>query len=338
MRSDILIVGQGLAGTMLGWELEQAGVSFAIVDDGHANAATSVAAGIINPVTGRRLVKSWRYETQFPVACASYQAIGAALNEAVWHDMRIRREFVDDRERATGNDPKRRAELAAYLESADERGWWLRTAGRVDLPRLLSGMKERWRRGGQLRTASVELERQIERHARVIDCRGVAGTDEAAFRFVPWEYLKGEVVELSVDGLEPGVILNRRIWVLPVGDGKAIAGATHEPGLRDATPTGRGRDFISQGLRLILRGANYEITGHRAGVRVNLPDKRPVAGRHPSVPSLGLVNGLGAKGALWAPMLAKAWVEHLVHGRSFDSEFDVTRFTGADDATQERCR
>jgi glycine oxidase len=328
MRPDILIIGQGIAGTTLAWELEQAGISFAIVDDGHANAATSAAAGIINPVTGRRLVKSWRYETQLPVARESYQAMGAALNETIWHDMRIRREFVDERERAIGNDPKRQAELADYLESADERGWWLKMAGRVDLPRLLAGMRERWRRGGQMRTESVELVREMERQARVIDCRGVAGTDEAAFRFVPWEYSKGEVIELAVDGLEPGVVLNRRIWVLTTGAGKAIAGATHEPGLRDVTPTGRGRDFISEGLRAMLPGVKYEITGHRAGVRVNLPDKRPVAGRHPELSSLGLVNGLGAKGALWAPTLAKAWVEQLMQGRSFDAEFDVARFAG----------
>ena len=328
MRPDILIVGQGIAGTMLGWELEQAGISFAIVDDGHAHAATSIAAGIVNPVTGRRLVKSWRYETQFPVARASYRAMEAALNETIWHDVRIRREFVDERERLTGSDPKRQAEVSAFLETADERGWWLRMAGRVDLPRLLAGMQERWRRGGQMRTESVKLSREIERHALVIDCRGVAGTDEAAFRFVPWEYSKGEMLALAIDGLESGVVLNRRIWVLPVEAGKAIAGATHEPGLRDVTPTRRGLDFVIEGLRLILPGVKYDITGQRAGVRVNLPDKHPVAGRHPEVSSLGVVNGLGAKGILWAPTLAKAWVEHLVHGRSFDTEYDVARFAG----------
>lgn len=332
MRPDILIVGQGLAGTMLGWELERAGISFAILDDGHATSATAVAAGIINPVTGRRLVKSWKYETQFSVARASYQAMGAALNEAIWHDVRIRREFVDERERATGSDPKRQAELSAYLESADERGWWLRMAGRVDLPRLLSGMRERWRLGGKMRTESVKLTHEIERHALVVDCRGVAGTDEAPFRFVPWEYSKGEVVELAVDGLEPGVVLNRRIWVMPMGAGKALAGATHEPGLRDVTPTRNGLGFIADAVGVILPGVTYEITGHRAGVRVNLPDKRPVAGRHPSRSSLGLVNGLGAKGGLWAPALARAWVEHLVHGRSFDREFDVARFAGGEEA------
>ena len=183
-----------------------------------------------------------------------------------------------------------------------------------------------------MRIESVDLMREIERRALVVDCRGVTGTHEAAFGFVPWEYSKGEVIELAVDGLEPGVVLNRRVWVMPMSAGKALAGATHEPGLRDVTPTQSGLGFITAAVGVMLPGVAYEITGHRAGVRVNLPDKRPVAGRHPSLSSLGLVNGLGAKGALWAPALAKAWVDHLVHGRSFDPEFDVARFTGGGEA------
>ena len=55
MSPEILIVGQGLAGTLLAFELERAGVSFAIADAGHEGAASSVAAGVINPITGRRL-------------------------------------------------------------------------------------------------------------------------------------------------------------------------------------------------------------------------------------------------------------------------------------------
>ena len=97
MRPDILIIGQGLAGTMLAWELERAGIAFEIADCGHEGAASAVAAGIINPITGRRLVKSWRYESWFPVARESYRALETALGTTLWHDMRIRRTFADER-------------------------------------------------------------------------------------------------------------------------------------------------------------------------------------------------------------------------------------------------
>ena len=108
-RADILIVGQGLAGTLLGWELEKAGISVALIDGGHASAASSVAAGIINPITGRRLVKSWSFETLFPSAREAYHELENLLGIALWREMRIRRVFADERERAIAADPKKRA-------------------------------------------------------------------------------------------------------------------------------------------------------------------------------------------------------------------------------------
>ena len=68
--------------------------------------------------------------------------------------------------------------------------------------------------------------------------------------------------------------------------------------------------------------------GQMAGVRVNLPDKHPVVGRHPAMTRLGLLNGLGSKGALHAPALARQWVNHLTEGVPFDAEVDVARFFG----------
>ncbi|HBA65740.1 MAG TPA: FAD-dependent oxidoreductase, partial [Methylococcaceae bacterium] len=59
MDIDFLIVGQGLAGSLLAFELIQRNAQVMVVDDGREN-ASEVAAGLINPVTGIRLVKSDR--------------------------------------------------------------------------------------------------------------------------------------------------------------------------------------------------------------------------------------------------------------------------------------
>ena len=74
--SKILIVGQGLAGTVLGWSLDRAGIDWRMIDAGHENAASCVAAGVINPVTGLRWVKTWRVDELWPEAKRFYQNIG----------------------------------------------------------------------------------------------------------------------------------------------------------------------------------------------------------------------------------------------------------------------
>jgi glycine oxidase len=330
MRPDVLILGQGLAGTLLGWELERAGIGFSLVDAGPAAAATTAAAGIVNPITGRRLVKSWRIESLRPAARDTYRALEAGLGVPLWRDLRVRRRFADERERNTWREKHARGELAPYAGVADDDGFWIEQAARVDLGALLAATRARWLAMGRLReetSSPADLERETMRHAVVVDCTGRTAATGGAFAFMPWEFSKGEVLELAVDGLDPEVVLNRRHWLVSVGPGAAWVGATHEPGVRDPTPTPAARTALEASARELLgAGTPFAVTGQRAGIRVNLPDKRPVAGRNPRRPRLGLINGLGAKGALWAPMLARQWVEHLKSAAPFDPAVDVARF------------
>ena len=322
MRADVFIAGQGLAGTLLAWELERAGIPFRMADAGHGAAASRVAAGIINPITGRRLVKSWRIETLLPVARESYRALEAVLGVPLWREMRVRRWFADDRERRVFAAKQSREELAPYAGAADAEGFWINGAARVDTGALLAAARARWREMGWLREERADVAAELGAHELVVDCTGAAGARSGG---VPWEFSRGEILSLAVAGLDPDVILNRGHWVLPVGSGAAKVGATHEPGSLAVAPTAAARAALEQSAAALLRRP-FAVTGHEAGVRVNLPDRRPVAGRHPANARHGLVNGLGAKGALLAPMLARQWVNHLTEGVPFDPEVAGARF------------
>src|ERR1700736_2473161 len=79
MEVDILIIGQGICGTFLSWYLEKAGLSFLVIDEARPFTASKAAAGLINPVTGRCLVKSWMIDELLPFANRAYRDIGEAL-------------------------------------------------------------------------------------------------------------------------------------------------------------------------------------------------------------------------------------------------------------------
>jgi glycine/D-amino acid oxidase-like deaminating enzyme len=326
--AEILIVGQGVAGTLLAWECERAGIPFAVVAGGAGSrpAASRVAAGIINPVTGRRLVKSWRIDSALPAARAAYREMEAAMGARVWREMRVRRIFQDEREHRTGAEKCQRGELAPYVTACDADGCWIEGAARVDLPALLAAAQAHWTRQGRWRAESVDLTAATARHELVIDCRGVAGATDPLWAAVPWEFSKGETLALAVGGLPPEVIRNSGHWLLPVAAGVAWCGATHAPGELDAVPTAAARATLTESAQRLLGGQSVPVVDHTAGVRVNLRDKHPVAGRHPSVARLGLVNALGSKGALLAPMLARQWINHLTEGVPFDPAVDVARF------------
>jgi len=52
---DFILVGQGLAGTLLAHFLKAAGQRILVIDQPNENTASQIAAGIINPVTGADL-------------------------------------------------------------------------------------------------------------------------------------------------------------------------------------------------------------------------------------------------------------------------------------------
>jgi glycine/D-amino acid oxidase-like deaminating enzyme len=318
---DVLVLGQGLAGTLLGWTLERAGIPFAIADRDDASTASRVGAGIINPITGQRLVKSWRVDALLPVARATFREIEAELGVRVWHEMRVRRLFANDRERAVFAEKSARGELAPFATEADDEGFWIRDAARVDFRALLAASRSRWKRQARLVSAP-----SLPQFDLVIDCTGAAIGQSSAFAFVPWEFSKGEMLELRVDGLASDVVLNRRHWIVAVGPGVAWVGATHEPGVQNPQPSAGARALLEESARRLLGARPFTVSAHAAGVRVNLPDKRPIAGRHPTDSRLGLITGLAAKGALWAPWLARQWGQHLANGAPFDPEIDLHRF------------
>ncbi|HYP18155.1 MAG TPA: FAD-binding oxidoreductase [Opitutus sp.] len=336
MHANILIVGQGLAGTLLAWELERAGVSFQIADLGHERAASRVAAGIINPITGQRIVKSWRVDTLLPLARESYRALEKELKAPVWQEMRVRRFYLDQNERRVLAEKQARGDLSEYAGATDGEGFWIEGAARVDTAALISAARARWLAAGRLREERVDFAAKCDQHELVIDCTGALsfgpaagpaieeGAGRSEFGFVPWHFSKGECLTVRTSGLAPDVVLNRKHWILPVGGGFAKVGATHVPARRDAMLTPEARAELESSAAGICR-QSFEIVAHEAGVRTYVPDKKPVAGRHPENSRWGVLNGLGAKGALFAPMLAREWARHLVDRTPFDPEIDVAR-------------
>lgn len=319
------IVGQGLAGSLVAWACERKGLAFEISDPGHASASSRVGAGIINPITGQRIVKSWRVDELLPKALQTYREIEKALGEPLIYPLRVRRFCRSEHERQVAAAKQARGELDPYVVSWDEEAFWIEDAYRIDLIKLIDGLRRRWISSGNLVETEVTDFPLHNDRSLTIWCTGAGELRSPRFAFARLQAAKGEILEVAVGTLTPGVILNDGHWVLPLGDGRARVGATFERAFEGLEPTQAGRDILmTSACRLI--GADFQVTGQTAGIRVTTSDKRPVVGRHPQEEQHGILNGLGSKGALLAPWLAEQWAAHLTTGAPFDVSVEVGRF------------
>ena len=85
-QADYLIVGQGLVGSILAYKLSQQNKRVVIIDKGSGNTASRQASGLINPITGRRFVKTWMIEELLPEARSFYKELSIRFNHSLYKE------------------------------------------------------------------------------------------------------------------------------------------------------------------------------------------------------------------------------------------------------------
>ncbi len=302
-----VIVGQGLAGTCLAWRFWRAGIPFTIVDR-ERGGASRVAAGLLNPVTGKNFEPSWRIAEFLPQALAFYQEAEAELGVKLWHPMPVLRLIASEKE--LGKFARKMEDPAVIPWLGDRKdappGWiWaheITGGGRVDTRLFTDASRAFFAERGLYQKGE-------DGGGRRVWCDGAAGLISG--RYGPHRSAKGEILTIRAEGWNEGHIrVGGGGWLVPVGGGVFRAGATYEWDELDETPTGKGRTFVENIIRR-LGGEYFEVISHDAGVRPIIRRSQPVIGRFPD--GDWFFNGLGSKGSLYAPGVSGQlmdWISH----------------------------
>ncbi len=322
MHATIRIVGQGIAGSLLAWACERKGIECEIIDRGHAEAASRMGAGLVSPLTGQRLVPTWRFPEWAERARGLYGELEAELGLALVRPMRLRRLYRTAQQRERMEAKLGVPEVAAWVESADAQGLWLRGAFQVDTARLIAGLRQRWLGKGWLTERSVDGDEPSAR--ATIWCVG-AGVQETDLAAAKWELSKGEILTGRLVGLKEDVLLNDGQWVLPIGSESVRVGATFNRNDLRLVPSAAAEIELRAAAER-LGGRPIESGEMGVGLRVNVADRRPVVGWRDDAKRWGIFAGLAAKGALWAPILAEQWAADGLMGGALEGEVSPARF------------
>lgn len=318
MSLPIHIVGQGIAGSMLAWQCERAGIDFKIFDRGHATAASRVGAGLVSPLTGKRLAPTWRFADWRDEVLATYRALESELNVPLVREMRIRRFFRDQAQRELFEKRREKPEVGHWVESLDDEGLWLRGALQVETGTLIAALRQRWSATGQLVEGSFEAMTE----APVIWC---VGAEAMPIDGIPWEPSRGELITGALPGLAENVVLNDGKWLFPIPGGGVRVGSTFDRKDLEVRCTEEGKRELTEAAERLTGRPIANVQGD-AGLRVTVPDRRPMVGWVNESHSIGVFAGLAAKGALWAPALARQWVADGLAGAELEPEVRATRF------------
>lgn len=318
------IVGQGLAGTCLAWALWKRGVAFLLTDRGNGG-SSRVAAGMINPLTGKNFEPSWRIAEFLPQALEFYAEVEAQLGRKLWYPFPVLRLAGSDKEWRKIVSKLDAPDVTPWVvgEVAAAAGWTgaveVKGGGRLDTRAFMDGSREFFESLGCYQLGEVAMA-EIKPHE--IRCEGAAGL--LAGHYGPHRCAKGEILTLRAAGWdESRILIGAGGWMVPQGGGVFRVGSTYEWAELDDLPTAKGRLRVEE-IAARLGGEAYEVIGHEAGVRPILRRSQPLIG--PLDGGGWMFNALGSKGALYGPGMAARLVRWLIDGTPPEPEVDFREF------------
>jgi glycine oxidase len=330
---EVAVVGGGVIGLAIAWRCAQRGAQVTVFDPHPGSGASSVAAGMLAPVS----------ETYFGEADLTALLMASA---ALWPAFAAELSpFGDVGYRTDGTLV---AALTADDVAAAERLWSFQASLGLPVEELTAGqvraaepvLHPRVRRGARLGDHQADPRRLLAALRRAAEAVGVrlsarridalsdvdartvvvaAGTASAVLTGLPVRPVKGELLRLRAPDGEPGfrhVIRGyadgRRVYLVPRADGEVVVGATEQE-RTDAAPTAGGvLDLLRAATDLVPELSEYALVEIGVGHRPGTPDNAPIVGAWRD--GVVVATGHYRHGILLAPVTADAVADLVVDG------------------------
>lgn len=322
------------------------GKTVQIFDNNYKGGASKVAAGIINPVTGRRIVKGWLIDELIPAAKIFYERLEELLEQKFYHQKNVMRVLFSIKEENLWLEKTGDELVEKYVIESNDYGLFknkiiegealgeVQYSAQVDMPLLLEKSKEFFSNKEIMNIEVFDYEQvRIENEKvfyknieaeKIIFCEGHQAMNNPWFGNLPFEVAKGEVLLVKIPNANFEKILKHKLFIVPLQNDLYWIGSTYDWDNLNDLPTEKVKQFLIKKLTQVLT-VPYEIIDHQAAIRPTTFDRRPFLGLHPKNSCLGIINGMGTKGASLAPYFVNQFVDFLLEEKSINHEADIGR-------------
>lgn len=345
MKVDYIVVGLGLAGLAFIEQLEKHHKSYKVFEDDSQN-SSSVAGGTYNPVVLKRFTPVWNGHEQLELAMPFYKELSEKLQtefDTKFATKKVFNSVGDENNWFTALD---KPMLSNYMKPeifkkkipgviGDFGFGELIGTGRIDTKELISEYrsllieqdsltKERFDYH-DLKISEHKVQYKELEGSKVVFCEGFGLKANPFFNYLPLNGTKGEIITIHAPELKIDFLLKSAVFVLPLGNDYYKVGATFNWTDKTLQPTDEGKKELVDKLNKTI-SVPYTIVEQTAGIRPTVKDRRPLVGLHPKHSQLSVLNGLGTRGVMIAPTIAKNLFNHLEFGQELDKEIDIKRF------------
>ncbi|MEQ6125214.1 FAD-dependent oxidoreductase [Pseudotenacibaculum sp. MALMAid0570] len=345
MEVDYIIVGLGLAGLAFAEELSQNNKSFVVFED-HSQTSSLVAGGVYNPVILKRFTPVWNAKEQLEIALPFYHSLEKKLGSNLDYKFSTRKVFKSIEDQNNWYIASDKPILSEFMNPkilkekvngiiGDYGFGEVYKTGRIDTHKLIEFYRKRLEEKDQIKyekfnhseiafTDSSSTYKGIVAK-QIVFCEGFGLKQNPFFNYLPLNEAKGELITIHAPNLNIQFLVKSTLFILPIGDDLYKVGATFNWKDKTSTPTDEGKQELIDKLKKVI-DVPYQIVDHSAGIRPTVKDRRPLVGVHPKYKQLVVFNGLGTRGVMIAPSLAKELYKHLENGEEISKEISISRY------------
>ncbi len=345
MKVDYIVVGCGLAGISFCEQLKANGKSF-VVFDNQSQQSSIVAGGLYNPVVLKRFTSVWKSKELLELAVPMYANLEKELNVKLDYKTPVLRKFASTEEQNNWFTASDKPNLTEYLSTKliqnDNKsinapfgfGKVLQT-GRIDTQCLVNSYRENLKLKDQLvqedfiydalQINQSTFQYQEIESKLIVFSEGFGVKQNPFFNDVPLKQSKGELITIHAPDLKIDFVLKANVFIFPLEDDLYRVGATYE--WKDETNriTSKAKVELLNKLKTVVN-CDFKVVEQVAGIRPTIIDRRPVVGKHSKINNMYVLNGLGTRGVMIGPYIAKQLFNFIENQEPLDKEIDLNRF------------
>ena len=348
MAADYIIVGQGISGTWLSYYLLKANKSVIVIDKKNLQSASNVASGLINPVTGRRVVTTWMADKLMPFVSKEYAAISEHFNTRFIQQKNI---LVFPSAPDLQNAFQTRLEEEnSFIKSATIKRETLNNDFNfpfsvfeilpcyvINIHNFLSSYRQ------YLQSKNILIDELFDETLltikddsvqyknisakKIIYANGIETANSKYWINLPFVPNKGQALILEMNELNTSHIYKfGHLTLIPWKENLWWCGSSNELTFKTTEPTEDFKERTIASLKSILK-TKFSVKEHWSSLRPATVERRPFVGAHPLHKQIAILNGMGSKGCSLAPWFAKELAENLVHNTAINVLANVQRFS-----------
>jgi len=344
---DYIVVGFGLAGLSFSEQLQQNKKSFVVISE-EEKSSSVVAGGMYNPVILKRFTSPWNAVSQLEFAMPFYTAIENRMNIEVNNPLPVLRVFNAIEEQNNWLIASDKPNLAPFLSVSFKKNenefilaendfGIVEKAGRLQVAKLLSAYKSDLQKSDSYLNGSFEHD-ALEifdayvsykgiKAKKIVFCEGYGMKSNPYFNYLPLNGTKGEVLIIKSEKLKLDSVVKSGVFLIPLDEvDHYLVGATYHWTDKTWEATDEARLELVNKLDVLLK-CDYQIVDQLAGIRPTVKDRRPLVGKHPEYNNLFVLNGLGTRGVMVAPIVSDQLFDFIENEKILDAEIDVERFS-----------